>query len=193
MNKIIIAILGILIVVAGIFAFTRPKATPIEPEPSGMASSTQVYVNTKYNITFSYPAAYVITEAERGDATRGHYSIVLVRASDSQIPENGEGPTSIIFDIYENKLGKQSLVGWLTDSAVSNYQLSQGTYASTTVAQSEAITYHWSGLYEGDTTAFVSGDTIVAVSVTYTSSEDMNRAVYNDILRSIKFEGVELM
>jgi len=73
---------------------------------------------------------------------------------------------------------------WLTTSE-SNRNLGSSALVERTVDGADAVSYHWSGLYEGDTTAFLHNGSIVVVSVTYIAPEDEIRAVYVKILSSL--------
>lgn len=147
--------------------------------------ATTTYRNEAYGIEFKYPAGYLLTEGEHGDAHRGHYAIMLTREEDAQVPENGEGPTGITIDIYQNNIDQQSLLSWLTGTNASNYKLSGGTYEEANVDGEDAFTYHWSGLYEADSTIFRHNGNIFSVTVTYLTSEDANRTVYGEVVSSI--------
>jgi hypothetical protein len=152
----------------------------------GGAAELKQYSNVAYGISFTYPGGHILTEAERGNGERGHYSIVLVKKEDVVTPENGEGPTAVTVDIYQNTIDKLSLLNWLKNTNASNFKLSDNTFASTTVAGAPAVTYRWSGLYEGETTAFLHEGNIIAVTVTYMNSEDRNIQAYGQILSSLK-------
>ncbi|GEM_PF-881252 len=147
-----------------------------------------VYQNEQFGLSFSYPDRYVVTEKEVGDAHRRHYSIVLIEKVNIKVSKNGEGPTAITVDMYQNNLDKQSIVSWLKNSNESNFKLSDGKYASTTVDGGEAIHYKRSGLYEGETVALDYEDSILAFSVTYLTLEDRIRKDFEEVLKSVKFE-----
>ncbi|MHB1118080.1 MAG: Gmad2 immunoglobulin-like domain-containing protein [Minisyncoccota bacterium] len=182
MKKIyVFAALVLVIVVACVLYRRTPPVLP-----TFVATGEQAYTNETYGISFSYPRGYVLTESEQGDAHRGHYAIMIVREADALPRENSEGPTAISFDIYQNNLDRQTLRGWLEDSSYSNYKLSNDTYLMTRVGGVEAIAYHWSGLYEATTTAFIHNDNIIAASVTYITPEDAQIGVYNDVLKSVR-------
>lgn len=155
---------------------------PRETEVRGV----EHYQNTLYGIAFDYPLGYVLEEGERGDGHRTHYSIVLVRKEDSAPRVDSEGPTAITIDLYQNNLDNQTLPGWLTGNNRSNFKLSDGTYASTSVDGREAIAYRWSGLYEGKTTAFLHREQIVAATVTFITPEDENIGTYRSVLASFR-------
>jgi hypothetical protein len=185
MKKIIPTIIIIALAAWAVYYFTvrSTPSVPVGGNITATSSDMNRYSSDTFGISFYYPDGYELSEAERGTAERGHYSIVLVRDEDRVPPVNGEGPTSITIDIYENNIDKQTLVGWLNNSSASNFKLSNGTYATTSVASVPAVTYAWSGLYEGKTTAFVHGTNIIALSVTHMSPDDSNLGVY-DIIRT---------
>lgn len=179
---------GVLILAALGVYFLLPSRKVEAPEtvPPQAAPTTKHYENAVYGIAFDYPLGYVLDEKERGDGHREHYGIVLIREEDSEPRVNSEGPTAVTIDLYQNNLDKQTLTGWLTGNNQSNFKLSDGTYATTTVDGKEAVTYRWSGLYEGETTAFPHNDRIVAVSVTWLTPEDENVATYKALLASLR-------
>jgi len=194
-KNLVIAIVGVALALV-IYAFVKEGSFSLPQRmPSEDATTTpplvedevqyMTYQSGTYGISFSYPEGYVMREENRGDMGRAHEAIVLVREEDSMIPENGEGPTAITFDFYGNSAEQSTLQDWLADP-YSNFQLGSGEYASTTVSGTDAVQYRWSGLYEGESTAFLHRDTIIVVSVTYFSPEDQNVAVYREILQSLQ-------
>ena len=145
------------------------------------------YRNNTYGIAFQYPERYVMEEnsAVDGNGYSMHW-ITLFRSQDFPLPQNGERPPEITITIIEMK--GQSLFEWLKKGN-SNYSPEDGmssALASTTVSGVEAVHYTWSGLYEGETTAFMHGDDVVDVSVMYVSPEDENVAVYRNLLQSLE-------
>ncbi|HWO07745.1 MAG TPA: hypothetical protein VNM40_04170, partial [Candidatus Paceibacterota bacterium] len=91
----------------------------------------------------------------------------LMHEDDLPIPQNGEGPPAITIDIYQNNLDNQTAEEWIRNSSVSNFKLGDGTLSSTTVGGNPALSYRWSGLYEGTTIVVAQPDWIYAFSVTY--------------------------
>jgi hypothetical protein len=169
--------------------FLAPSWQKADPQPAPTpqtAAITKHYENAEYGIAFDHPLGYVLDARERGDGHREHYAIVLIREEDSELRINSEGPTAITIDLYQNNLDNQTLLGWFNGNNVSNFKLSDGTYSSTTIDGREAITYRWSGLYEGVTTAFLHNERIVAVSVTWLTPEDENIDTYKTILSSLR-------
>jgi len=173
--KYIIAIVALGAVI-GLGYFLVAKA------PAGGA--VKHYENAEQGIAFSYPETFVMTEAEVGDAERGHYTITLVSAKDATPRKNSEGPVSVTVDVYQNNLDNQSLVAWVTGSGQSNFKLGNQEYATTSSAGLEAVTYRWSGLYNGETTAFETPTAIVAVAVTALAPTDDTVEAYRTVLSS---------
>jgi len=173
-------ILGIVLVLAvavtGYLFFISPATPEVAHTPS-----MNLYANGTYGISFSYPENYVLSEQEYA---QDHYVITLIREEDAvPVIGAGEGPTAITFEIYGQEEGA-TLSDWLSDPR-SNFQLGDGTYASTTVSGNDAVHYGWSGLYEGETTAFLHEGNLIAVSVTYMSPSDPIRATYDAVLASL--------
>lgn len=185
MNKKIIWTVFVLVIGVGVY-FAASFLRTNNPAVVGTPIEKVTYHNSVYGISFSYPKGYVLSEGERGNAERAHYAIVLIAETDAAPPVNGEGPTAITIDIYQNNLDKQSLLGWLKGTAVSNFKLGDGTYVTTTVQGKEAVAYRWSGLYEGETTAFLHKENVIAASVTWLTPEDKIVANYRELISSVR-------
>ena len=127
-------------------------------------------------------------KGEVGNAEREHYVIILTRREDLPAPENGEGPPTISFDLYQNNLDKTSLVDWVKGTNNSNFKLSDGTYTSTTVAGVPAMEYSWDGLYRGDSVVFLHKDRVIMVTGMYLQPTDAIREDFEKIILSIKLE-----
>ncbi len=170
-------VLGILVVLAllvagGYFLTKKEAAVPVPVVNS--------YENQQFGVSFTYPEGYVLTERSLED----RYAITVVREEDALPPENGEGPTAITVEVFTNASTTED---WLATNA-SNYQLGGGTYLETSVASAPALRYGWSGLYEGETTAFVHEGRVIAVSVTYLTPQDQIRADYEALLASMSLK-----
>ncbi|OHA27461.1 MAG: hypothetical protein A3C06_03390 [Candidatus Taylorbacteria bacterium RIFCSPHIGHO2_02_FULL_46_13] len=121
-----------------------------------------------YGISFSYPDSYVLSEMDApGSGERAHHVIVLIRREDSPLPVDGEGPPAITIDVYQNNLDNQTTEGWIRNTSQSNFKLSEGRLASTTIGGLPALSYRWSGLYEGTTIALAQTNWVYVFSVTY--------------------------
>lgn len=177
MKKLPLALAVLVLIILAVLVYR--ETTTESPQAS------HAYTSEIYAFSFSYPEGYVLSEREVGNAHRAHYAITLTRAEDVAVPEGGEGPTGITIDVYQNNLDQQTLLAWLTGGNDSNYKLGDGTYASTTVDDTEAIRYSWSGLYEGETTAFRHAGGIVAVTVTRLAPDD-HTETYESVLASFE-------
>ena len=192
-KNLIIAIVGIVLAVILYSAVTHLKEAPDLTETDSLATSTPpapeiddiTYRNDTFGITFAYPESYVMSQIDAGNAERRHTILTLIAEEEaSTTPAASEGPPAVAIDFYKNDLDKRSLTDWLK-TADSNYTVGTSSIASTTISGVEAVQYQWTGLYQGETTAFLHKDNVVAVSVTYVSPEDQNVAVYRALLESI--------
>lgn len=126
------------------------------------------YSNAAYGLSFSYPETYVLSEIDApGSGMRVRHSITLLRKEDLPLPEGGEGPPAITIEAFQNDLDKQTTEGWIKNTSASSYKLSEGTLAATTVNGLPALSYRWSGLYEGTTIALAMPNWIYVFTVTY--------------------------
>lgn len=201
-KNLIIAIIGIAIALI-IYTIGKQMHISIAPPASHTEVATTTppadvvqeitYRNDTYGIQFIYPEGYVMQEVSTSTGTHKHSTITLMRQEDMPGAENREGPAGIAIDVYDAPPALQStstpdalvLSSWLHTSQ-SNLGLGTGAVASTTVAGMDAAQYTWQGLYQGETTAFVHNDRIIAISVTYNAPEDQNVAVYRSLLQSLQ-------
>ncbi len=155
----------VLILVGGFFLIREVVTTqPLQENQS----TYQKYSNTEYGISFEYPDSYILTEMDApGSEMRKHHSVSLIRKADLPAPEGGEGPPSITIDFYQNNLDKQTGEQWILNSKESNFKLSNGVMATTTIHSYPALSYRWSGLYEGTTVVTAGSNWIYAFTVTY--------------------------
>lgn len=146
-----------------------------------------VYSSDRYGISFEYPKTYVIDEREVGDSHRSHYSITLFEQKALEnMPQNGEGPTAITIDIFQNDLDALSIDQWVRGTSYSNFKLSQdGLIATTSLARVPALSYTWDGLYRGESVVFAHAGAIVMLSVTSLTPQDNIRADFTKLLDSI--------
>lgn len=184
---IVLAVIG-----SGIYLMMKPgtdTAVIGENVPDGPTLSA--YENATYGLRFSYPDTYVVTERdEPGSALRMHHSITLMdKTAAANIPEGGEGPTTITIDIFGNGIDKQSVDQWIKNTSISNFKLSPDQMlATTTVDGVSARSYTWDGLYRGESTVLSKGDNIYMFSVTYMDTLDHIRDDFAALLSAVKFE-----
>ncbi len=126
------------------------------------------YSSIKYGLSFSYPATYLLNEFDiDGDTSHAHHAIVLIMKKDLPLPVGGEGPTAITVDLYQNTANKYTTEQWIRTARESNFSLSEGILASTTISNLPALSYRWDGLYHGTTIVSAKPDWIYAFTVTY--------------------------
>jgi hypothetical protein len=158
----IIVIVSLLVLGNGLYAYLNNTAD------SGVRDGLQEYSNATYGISFTYPATYILNETEAaGSAERTHHVITLMRKEDLPLPEAGEGPPSITIEVYQNNLDKQTTEDWIRNTSASNFKLGEGVLASTTISGLPALSYRWSGLYEGTTIVLARSSRVYVFSVTY--------------------------
>lgn len=156
LKKLFVSILVLLVIIAFYLALTTRKTDLLK------------YSNDEYGISFYYPKGYVLEEKDLpGSEMRKRHSIVLMREKDLPSPVQGEGPVSINIDIYQNNLDNQTAEQWINNSNDSNFKLSDGRLSTTTVGGFSALSYRWSGLYEGTTIVTSRPEWIYSFSVTY--------------------------
>lgn len=176
-------VLGIVIVLAliaaGAIFFAGDAFAPQE-----VAYVEQTYANELLGISFSYPTGYILSESSTTENGNERYAISIIAEEDAVPRLNAEGPTAITVESFAYP-EPAALASWLTRSE-SNFHLGDGTTASTTIDGREAVTYRWSGLYEGETTTFLSNGNVIAVSVTYMSPADEIYADYLGLLASLR-------
>lgn len=156
----------ILVVIVAAFSFTGRRVIPQNGNQSPAGSP--LYSSTRYGLSFAYPNIYVLSEVDApGSGMREHHVITLTNKEDLPLPADGEGPPSITVDIYQNNLDKLGTEGWIRNSSASNFKLSEGRLASTTIGGLPALSYRWSGLYNGTTIATAQPNWIYVFTVTY--------------------------
>lgn len=189
MNKTILAIVVLVVAIAGIGMLMPTEKTPVEETPTEQVVTMKTYTNERLGVSFEYPDIYVVTEKSGETGNPPRFDITVVNAKDyaemasSTTPR--EGPLSMTITVFENGAQKFSLWDWIKKSDTSNWNISDGSYASTTIAGVEAVAYAWEGLYHGDTIAFVSNGTAYTASVTAMEPTDAIRADFGRVLQSL--------
>jgi hypothetical protein len=209
-RKIIIFIVILVIAAAGLTYYvatfdlpslnTTPTPTA-SPSTSGVASKT--YTNAAYGISFAYPQDYFVIEKDLptgqagvGNAQRKHFNIMVLEDNQTNRDlrdgklQNTEAPPGITLDIYQNNLDKLPVLTWIKNNSNSNYKLSNEVITSSTVGGKEALGYTWDGLYRGDNVVFAHADNIVAITVTYNSSDERNKKEVVSLLASMQLSQV---
>ena len=150
------------------------------------------YGNSTYGFRFAYTNEYALTEGDIGTSTGSYHEIKLTAISETVPAVDGEAPPSIRIDIYKNTVPPMTMDDWFKKvPEQSGSNLTDGTYNSVSASDSSkqpVITYHRTGLYEGDTTAFVQRGYIIALSVTYRTPHDAIVSAYNTMLASFHID-----
>lgn len=165
---VLVVLFAILIVGGYLWQNRGERGMPIAVD------TEQTYQSAEYGISFTYPDSYVLEERELGTGERFHHNVTLMdREAAANIPQNGEGPTTITVDFIQNNIEKLSIEDWIRNDSRSNFKLSpDGELVATTMGEKEALTYIWDGLYRGQSIVFAHKETIVMYSVTYMTSDD---------------------
>lgn len=180
------AVLGIVLtlsVLATGYIFLVPQLPSVPTKSPTLLS----YSNDRYGISFSYPVGYILSEEDSNTPAVTNHTITLIAEEDAvPVIAGGEGPVSVTIEVTEDvsrTLPYTDVLETAKSSSATNFHLSDGTYDRTDINGTEAISYHWSGLYEGETTFFIHrGKYQIAVSVTYHSRTDKLRSVYDTVL-----------
>jgi hypothetical protein len=189
-TKKIIAIIVLLIVLIGLVVFSRSRsATPVD-------ETLKTYSSQTLGVSFEYPAHYYLEEKNTGSPQRNRMTLVLYEDTEEnrEVREGTapprEGPTAITLDFFqlvENE--SYTPADWVRGISNSNYKLSpDGVITETSIAGREAVSYRWSGLYEGHSTVFMHDNNVVMASVTYITPEDEIISVFNNLMNSISLE-----
>lgn len=147
------------------FAFSRRETVPA---PVQNTDNLSQYSSDAYGISFSYPSNYVLEEKDVApENSQKYHQIILIDKKDLPPPVNGEGPTAITMDLYENDINKYTAEDWARNSKQSNLKLGEGIIAHTTISELPAISFRWSGLYEGTTIVLSKPNLVYTFNVTY--------------------------
>ena len=145
------------------------------------------YSSGDFQVSFSYPENYMLSEMDIDTTHRVHHQILLADEDAMRtIPKNGEGPTAITVDVLQNDLDHQSARDFVTGTSWSNYKLGDGRIASTTYGSLSGLQYGWSGLYEGRSFAVSTPGWIYLFSVTYDAPGDQILADFDKVVRSAR-------
>jgi hypothetical protein len=170
-----------------------PKNTFIKSENCQLTVvvvKSLAYKNASYKLGFKYPETYYKKEKlDAGTPESPQLSVILAEDTpdnravlDGTTTETREGPTAITVDVYQNtdKLATKDWIGKDTNWTVAN-----SVATRTTVAGLEALTFTWSGLYEGKTVIVTSGDKAYVLSVTWMNPDDQIKKDFETLLSTI--------
>ena len=191
MKIVILGLVSICIILTGIFvAATREHDAPRE----SVSPTEKMYRSEALGIAFDYPAHYYLEEKNLSTGARTRYALILTEdTEENRAVREGtagprEGPTAITIDIFQNNLDNYTTEKWVRGTNDSNFKLSpDGVLTATLLGGEAALTYRWSGLYEGETVAVARPDFIYAASVTFLTPEDTTRDDFDKVLESVRF------
>lgn len=188
-NKIFV-IFVVLVMVGLVSLVVSMNQKPVLQKHENVLEGLSSYKNDTYGVSFTYPKELYLEEKEVGNAERGHYVISLTENTDTNKKLRkggiiGEGPTAITLDIFQNNIDKTLLVDWIKGVSYSNFKLSNGVYATTSIAGVTGYMYDWDGLYRGHSIVFAYKESIVMVSVTNLTPEDKLLKDFQIIISSL--------
>jgi hypothetical protein len=177
---IILVSLFVLLLGAAFIYWTPAPAQEPQIQSPPQRESPREYSSDAYGISFYYPQSYVLTEHDApGSGMRTNHTITLTRIADLPLPKDGEGPPTITIDIYQNNLDTMTTESWIRNTSASNFKLGDGRLATTTISGLPALSYRWSGLYEGTTIALAQPQWVYVFTVTYL---EMGAAIIQDFV-----------
>lgn len=188
--------LTLIIIVIAVAALLLVKNRQSERRDEDQNSAVQIgtlhYVNDEFGIEFDYPVGYRLDERKTGNGERLKMTVTLMREEDYanlENRQNGEGPVSITFDVFQNDVDRLNVAEWIENVGVSNYNLPPDEpYAMTTAGGVVAYMYRWSGLYEGESVVFGHGDAIIMASVSYMAQNDDIRTDFGSIMATLRLK-----
>lgn len=149
------------------------------------------YASAEYGVSFDYPAEYELAEMPLDSATGTR---IMITEKKFTLPENGEGPTAITIDVFDNPTvravqGTTKAEAWIASSAHSNWSVSDmEAPGPTRVADKLAWLYTWDGLYRGISVVTDYNDDIFLFSVTYDGEGDIEkREAFTRLMESVRF------
>ena len=157
--------LAIAIVILGFWLHHKsktPGSTP-PPPPASVVIESKTYASSTAGISFTYPGNYFPIE-RYGEIDIEHQTITLLE---------DDKPTSITIEIYK----------------ANRYSLPKGISITTsTIADHPASSWHWSGLYEGESTLIKTDKSTYVLSVSYLSMEDKIKQDFSQVLGTLRID-----
>ncbi len=191
MVRILSLVVVVGVVIGAVYLMLKPGAESVIGENvPDVTPTTQSYQSSVYGLSFTYPDTYVLIERDEGTGERARHVIVLMDKDDAaNVPQNGEGPTTITIDIFDNRIDAIALESWIKNTSASNYKLSPDQeLASTSVSGAPGLSYVWDGLYRGESTVIAHKNDIVMFSVTYMDSTAQIRDDFRSLLSTVSLK-----
>ncbi|HYE23150.1 MAG TPA: PsbP-related protein [Candidatus Paceibacterota bacterium] len=192
-TKTVIAIVVALVVIIGGFFLLNsraPLAVPTEVVETG-TDEILTYSNEEFGLSFEYPInLYLHERTDAGTPERSQLSLFLVEDTEEnrdvlegRNTEPREGPIGITVDVYQNPEELPATEWVQTDT---NWTVANSSAEQIRVAEHDAVTFTWSGLYEGKTVVVTEGDKAYVLSTTWMSPEDTTISDFEAILNSLE-------
>lgn len=188
--------LVVAVVLLGVAAYFLPYKSWDDTRGSGpdgnVSNQPKVFESEDLGLSFEYPNDYFLEVKSTGNAERYRFTIVLTEDTEAnrQIRDGevvgGEGPTAITVDVFQNTPESYTPLSWVQDVNHSNFKLSNGQTATTTVSGLPAVSYQWSGLYEADATVTATARWVYSFTATYIASTDRTRADLVELIKTVK-------
>ncbi len=183
-------ILGLFVIVVGTYAYLSSSQAPVEAVEDG----PKQYTSTTFNISFNYPRSY-FEQITSHEGERAQNVVTLFEDTQENRDVVGgkapgrEGPPTITIAMFQNDLDKYTTDSFIRNTSFSNFKLSDGIIASTTVAGEAAVRYHASGLYENENVVIARPDYVYMFTVSYLNPNDQIVKDFEDVLASVAFNG----
>lgn len=157
------------------------------------AQNTKVYASEEFGISFEYPDKYFLEEKSLGNGERIHHTIILTEdTEENRMVREGqapgrEGPIAITIDIFQNDVHYLRAEDWVKNNNSSNWKLPPDEDMSESeISGLPAVTYPWSGLYEGRSVVALTEDFIYMFSETHMSPQDFTVSDFDSLLRTVE-------
>jgi hypothetical protein len=185
-TKVYLGIGIAILVLAGLyFVLNKEEGSSVLNRNDNTEENDSTYSSSEYGFSFEIPKDYDLIEVTAPNDRR--HSIILSRKQDSNVPENGEGPTAITIDVFPNATGT-SIANWVRANTVSNFNQSTTPLSEREVSGAPAVSYSWDGLYLGRSVAFMHDGSAILVSGTYLETDDKIYADFDEVVNSISLE-----
>jgi hypothetical protein len=189
MKKAVIIVLAVMLVAgAGYYAFSRYLVSRLDGTGGVQApqENLHTYNSPELGLSFKYLSRFEPVLHNSSKAGEESYTVVLLPVGYIP-PQGGEGPPAIAIAAYPNTEGL-TLGQWVRADARSNFKLSPGALATTTLDGHFALAYRYSGLYETDALAVAVGSKVYVFSVGWLDASDELRADFSRLLTSVEFK-----
>lgn len=170
--------------IAAILAVASYWLYPASPEKLTPMNS-KTYESARYGIAFQYPPKYRLSQRDESGPDGEHHVITLIDESFFPLPENGEGPTGITVDIFENDRKSLSSEDFIRTVRASKYELGDGVLATTSYGGVTGLEYGWSGLYQGRSLVVARPGYVFMFSATHDKPDEATISDFSRIVEAV--------